>query len=80
MEGSTVHWDGSPRTTDFISTTQLPADIAASDIAEVGTVYVTVENPGPDGATSNAVPFRIATSPGDLSESVYLPLVMTNSQ
>lgn len=60
--GATVNWNGSPRTTTFISSAQLSAAITSSDIAGAGTVAVTVSNPSPGGGTSNVVFFPI-TSP-----------------
>ena len=61
VSDSTVHWDGSPRTTAFVSSTRLTADITAADIATVGTVSVTVVNLlAPGGGTSNALSFTIS--------------------
>ena len=61
VSGSVVQWNGSARTTTFVSATQLTAAIPASDIAAAGTAQVRVANPG--GGTSNALTFTI-TSPG----------------
>jgi len=57
---SVVRWDGSDRTTTFLSSTQLEAAITATDIAAAGTASVTVFNPSPGGGTSNALTFTIA--------------------
>ncbi len=54
---SVVLWNGSPRATSFMSTTQLTAQIAATDIAAPGAVPVSVSDPV-NGA-SNSVPFTI---------------------
>ena len=43
---SVVRWNGSDRTTTFVSDTQLTAAISAADIAVTGTANVTVFNPG----------------------------------
>jgi hypothetical protein len=43
--GAVVNWNGSPRTTTFVSATQLSALISAADIAEAGTAIITVTNP-----------------------------------
>jgi Tol biopolymer transport system component len=66
VSGATVDWNGSARTTTFVSATQLTAAITASDIAAAGTANVTVVNPSPGGGTSNAVTFTIiaATAAG----------------
>lgn len=68
---SSVHWDGEPRPTTFVSSTQLLAEITAADVSNEGVVDVTVVNPDPDGGVSNAVTFEI-TAP---TTEVYLPLV-----
>jgi hypothetical protein len=57
VDGAVVRWDGSPRTTAFISSFELQADIAAADLAAGKTVQVRVRNP--DGGISNALPFTI---------------------
>jgi hypothetical protein len=49
---SVVQWNGVSRTTTFVSSTRLTAEIPAADIATAGTVPVTVSTPG--GGTSNA--------------------------
>lgn len=59
VSGSVVRWNGSDRTTTFVSSTQLRASILASDIAEFGSAQISVFNPPPDGGTSNALTFPI---------------------
>jgi len=59
VSGSVVRWNGSDRTTTFVSATQLTAAITAADIATAGTANVTVFNPTPGGGTSNAQTFTI---------------------
>ncbi|HLB36090.1 MAG TPA: Ig-like domain-containing protein [Gemmatimonadales bacterium] len=64
VSASTVRWNGSSRTTTFVSTTQLRAAIPASDLVTAGTAQVTVFNPvagGAAGNISNALPFAITT-------------------
>ncbi|MGO9273506.1 MAG: beta strand repeat-containing protein [Terriglobia bacterium] len=66
VNGATVNWNGSARTTTFVSGEQLTATINATDVAVAGTASVTVVNPTPGGGTSNVVFFPIAnptTSP-----------------
>ena len=60
---STVQWNGSPRTTTFVSSTSLQSAISAADIATPGTASVTVTNPPPGGGTSAALTFTIQTPP-----------------
>lgn len=52
---STVQWNGSSRTTSYITATQLTASITAADIATTGTASVAVENPAPGGGVSQAI-------------------------
>ena len=59
VAGSKVNFNGSPRTTTYVSATQLTATITAADIASAGTASVTVFNPTPGGGTSNAQTFTI---------------------
>jgi hypothetical protein len=63
VSSSVVNWNGSPRTTTFVSATQLTAAINAADIASGGTGTVTVTNPPPGGGTSSAATLTIV-SPG----------------
>src|SRR5579872_6976484 len=55
VSGSTVNWNGSPRTTTFISSSQLTASILSSDIVSAMTASVTVTSPTPGGGTSSVV-------------------------
>ena len=59
VSGSVVEWNGIARATTFVSSSQLTADISASDIATAGTASVTVVNPSPGGGTSNTAFFEI---------------------
>ncbi|MCU1241416.1 MAG: hypothetical protein JWO71_2142, partial [Candidatus Acidoferrum typicum] len=64
VPSSVIQWSGNPRTTAFVSSTQLQATITPSDIASAGLAKVTVSNPGPGGAISSASAFLIGTSGG----------------
>jgi hypothetical protein len=59
VSNSVVNWNGSPRTTKYVSATQLTAAIPAADIAAAGTAAVTVVNPTPGGGTSKSLAFKI---------------------
>jgi hypothetical protein len=59
ISSSVAQWKGSPRTTTFVSATQLTAAITAADIAAPGTAAITVVNPTPGGGTSNSLTFTI---------------------
>jgi uncharacterized protein (TIGR03437 family) len=70
-----VRWNGSSRTTTFVSASQLTASISASDIAAPGTAQVTVSAPG---SLSNALPFTI-TSGGPVPTFTAASLVSAAS-
>lgn len=59
ISASTVQWNGSSRTTSYVSATQLTAAIAAPDVGVAATSNVTVVNPAPGGGTSTPVNFYI---------------------
>jgi Tol biopolymer transport system component len=55
-----VDWGGSSRTTTFVSSSQLKANIGAADLSSAGKVAVTVVNPAPGGGPSSAATFTVA--------------------
>jgi hypothetical protein len=59
VASSTVQVNGAPRTTTFVSATQLTASIPASDLASAGTPSITISSPTPGGGTSSALAFTI---------------------
>ena len=63
VSSSTVEWNGSARTTTFVSSTSLQAAITAADIASTGTAMVTVLSPAPGGGTSGGLVFTIKPPP-----------------
>ncbi len=62
VSGAAVRWNGAPRPTTYVSSTQLTAAIAAADIATAGTASVTVFNPEPGGGASDALSFTISSA------------------
>ena len=64
LSSSTVQWNGSARTTSFVSSTQLQATITAADISTVGVAKITVANPGPYGSVSADSAFFVGTAGG----------------
>jgi len=62
VNGSVVRWNGSDRTTTYVSSTSLTAAIPAANITVVGVQLVTVFNSAPGGGTSNGLPFFITTT------------------
>jgi hypothetical protein len=71
VSGAVVRWNGVPRTTTFVSATQVRAAIAAADIAAAGTANVSVANP--DGSLSGAVPFTVTAGTGGGGTCVPYP-------
>ena len=61
VSGATVQWNGNNRTTNFVSSSQLTAAIAAGDVASAGTIPIKVVNP--DGGTSAASNFKVNPGP-----------------
>jgi len=66
LNGATVMWNGTARTTTYVSANDLQADILAADIASAGTAEVTVANPG-GVAASQTLTVSIASPLSDLS-------------
>lgn len=64
IASSVVNFNGAPRTTTFVSATQLTAAILASDVMTAGSATITATNPAPGGGTSNAVTLVIAPAAG----------------
>lgn len=59
VQGAVVNWNDSPRTTTFVSSSEVQAQILASDIATVGNFAVKVANPPPGGGKSNGLTFTV---------------------
>jgi hypothetical protein len=59
VNGAVVRWNLLPRATTFVSSTELRADILATDIATAIPVNVTVQNPTPGGGISVSQIFTI---------------------
>ena len=56
---SVVQWNGSARTTTYISATQLQVALVAADLAAAGTAQISIVNPAPGGGTSSNLAFTI---------------------
>jgi hypothetical protein len=61
VPGSVAQWDGQPRDTTYVSSTELQAAIAAEDIDTAGRIPVTVLNPEPGGGPSGPADFSVIT-------------------
>jgi IPT/TIG domain len=62
QSGAIVYWNGSPRTTAFVSPTQLAAAITAADIANTGAASISVINPDGQGSATS-LSFTISVPP-----------------
>jgi hypothetical protein len=65
---SIVEFKGAPRTTVFVSVSQMTAQILADDIQNPGLAPVTVLTPAPGGGTSAAVNFAINPAPSGVPQ------------
>lgn len=78
VNASVVQWNGSARPTTFVSSSQLTAQIAATDLATFGNQTITVSNPAPGGGVSGNLTFGITfpvTTINQLANTmVYDPL------
>jgi hypothetical protein len=58
VSGAIVQWNGTARATNFVSESQLTANILPTDIANFNTASVRVVNPAPGGGISNVAFFE----------------------
>ncbi len=63
LETAQAQWNGAPRTTKFVSSSQLQVTLQGGDIAFAGSGSLTVSNPAPGGGTSNAQLFTVQPTP-----------------
>jgi hypothetical protein len=66
VSGSVVKWNGSARTTHFVSSSQLTVTILGTDIEHPQTASITVLNPSPGGGTSNVAYLQVTSTPPNL--------------
>jgi hypothetical protein len=59
ISSSTAYWGTAALVTQFVSPTQLTAQVTASDVAAAGINAVSVQSPTPGGGTSNAMQFEV---------------------
>jgi len=69
---SEVHWNGSSRTTSFVSGNRLHAQISAADVSSIGNITVTVYEPSASPSESAPLTFRVVKYP----YSIYLPVAV----
>ena len=59
VQTSTVNWNGSPRATTFVSSSQLMVNFTTQDLATAGSGSVSVSNPAPGGGVSPSKSFPV---------------------
>jgi hypothetical protein len=59
VSGSVVYWGTTALSVQFVSSTQLTAQVTAPEISNAGTVFVSVQSPAPGGGTSDALQFEV---------------------
>jgi outer membrane protein assembly factor BamB len=62
---STVQFNGSPRATTFVSSTQIVAQLGAADVAGIGSAAITVVNGGSNPTTSGQLTLTIGAPTTD---------------
>lgn len=70
---ATIYWASTALTTKYGSSTQLTAQIPASDIASAGTASITIQIPERQGSISNPMQFEIDSS----SSTSFAPTFVT---
>ena len=79
---SSITWDGSHRTTSFVSSTSLTATIPDSDLLTARTVNIAVVTPPPGGGVSATASFTVsalATNPVPILTSISPTAALLNS-
>jgi Chitobiase/beta-hexosaminidase C-terminal domain len=62
-----VYWGTAALSTQFVSPSQVTAQVPAADIASAGASAVSVQPPAPAGAASNALEFEVDSASGSAS-------------
>lgn len=73
MASSVVRWNGSPRTTRYVSSTRLEADITTADLAAPGTASITVHTPGGGTTAAQSMTIRPVGSMA-FTSAITLPI------
>jgi Concanavalin A-like lectin/glucanases superfamily len=79
VTGSTVRWNGSTRSTTYVSAMELTVTIPAADLAVAGTATITVSTAAPGGGTSNPQTFTI-TNPAPTLADLQPSFVVAGGQ
>ena len=77
IANSTVLWGGSPLVTQYVSATQLTAQVPAANIAAAGTATITVQTPAPGGGTSNSLQFEVDSAEAGVAPPNFTTLTIS---
>jgi hypothetical protein len=61
---SAAYWAGTAVSTQFVSTSQLAAQVTSTQVATAGVKQISVQTPAPGGGTSNVLQFEVDTGGG----------------
>jgi hypothetical protein len=64
LANSTVYWGSAALATTYVSSSQLTAQVTASQIATTGITAITVQTPAPGGGVSSALQFEVDMAAG----------------
>lgn len=76
MPNSTAFWGTTALTTQYVSASQLKAQVSAAQVATAGVNAVTVQTPAPGGGTSNTMQFEV-DSAGSTTPPSFTTLTAT---
>ncbi len=76
---SMVYWGTSALATEYVSATQLTAQVPASSVANAGVNSVSVQNPDAGGSTSNTLKFEVDSATASTSSPRFATTTATVS-
>lgn len=79
VQQSQVQWNGTVRTTEFVSATTLRVRLGAADLAQAGAAEITVFSAAPGGGTSNAAEFMVVNPAPSISSLSPNPMTVSTS-
>jgi large repetitive protein len=75
--GSTAYWGTSALVTQYLSSTQLSAQVTAADITFAGITDITVQTPAPGGGTSNIFQFEVDSAGSETTAPIITSTAAT---
>ena len=77
LSSSVAYWGTSALSTQFVSSTQVTAQVTAADIAVAETTAITVQNPSPGGGASNSLEFEVDSAGSGSTPPAFTTLAAT---